>query len=148
MLRNSGNTLIINIKASRLLGGLLLASHAGAGTVLVLIELPSGLLLAGWLLLVLSLTSTMRMQVTRRHPKAVQALRLDASGNCQLRRTQEPVWHPVKLCAHTLLPFAVLLTLRSARRRRWWRVLIMVDAVDRPLFRRLRAQLSLHAVAG
>lgn len=77
--------LIINIKVSMFLGGLLAVSHVGAGALVWMLPWPVGAQAALTAGMMVSLYREMRRHALRQGPKAITGLEIDTDGDYSLR---------------------------------------------------------------
>lgn len=138
------SNLIINIKVSYFVMGLLFLIHLG-GALLVgllpLVGLLKGLL---WAALVVSIAMGWRLHVSHTSPYAITALEFDHEGTCSVRRGPTGPWH---LCARfqaVVTPWLVIFLFRWESQRWPIGLVLAADAVEPEPFRRLRARLRLQ----
>lgn len=141
--------LIINIKVSRLLGMILIASHLGAALLTVLLPWPvwaQTVLVGG---IAASALHAVRRHAWRRAPTALTGLEIDADGEYFVRRDAGD-WLACRYVESFLSPGLVMVRLIPEGRRRPVSVLLAADAVAPEQFRELRARLHFQtpAVAG
>lgn len=141
--------LIINIKVSRLLGVVVIASHLGAGLLTVLLpwSLWAQTVLVGGI--AASARFAVRRHAWRYASGAVTGLEIDTDGEYFVRRGAGE-WLACRYVESFLSPWLAIVRLIPEGRRRPVSVLLAADAVAPEQFRELRARLHFQtpAVAG
>jgi hypothetical protein len=132
--------LIINIKVSRFLGGLLAVSHVGAGALMWMLPWPVGAKVALTVGLMLSLYREVRRHALRQGPKAITGLEIDTDGDYSLRVGQGD-WTACRYVESFRSEWLVIVRLIPEGRRRPVNILLARDAVEPNAFRELRARL-------
>lgn len=137
--------LIINIKVSLFLGGLMAGSHAGAGVLLWTLPWPVGVRLALTAGLMVSLIHALRRHALRQDPKAITGLEIDTDGDYRLRAGQGD-WTACQYVESFQSEWLVLVRLKLDTQRWPLTVLLARDAVEPDAFRELRARLHFQVV--
>lgn len=144
---NSGNLskrfdspLIINIKVSRLLGLVLIASHMGAALLAALLPWPVWVQTALVGGIAASAIHGVRRHAWRRGPGAVTGLEIDTDGDYFVRRDAGD-WLACRYVESFLSLWLVIVRLIPEGRRRPVNILLARDAVEPNAFRELRARL-------
>lgn len=144
MYPKSESSLILNIKDSHFLAGILSLVHLGGMVLVMLIPLiwPARLVL--WTLLGLSFYQSLRSHAWRRAPSAIDAIEMDGEGEMSVRFAGKDMWYSSQISSWVVHPWLTLLTLKIESRR--WPVSLVVtaDAVQPEPFRRWRVALKLH----
>lgn len=141
------SNLIINIKVSYLVAGLLLLLHFGGALLIGLVPLSWLFKILVWTALAVSLIVAWQRHINRASPHAITALELDREGICAVRRGREGPWQTCERFRAVVHPWMVIFLLREGGRR-WPTGLVMAaDAVEPEPFRRLRARLRLQTRA-
>ena len=139
----SGETLDFDIHPSRLLGGILIATHAGAVVCVMLAAVPLWLRLLIPVLVAVNLWYSLVRHATLRRPDAIIGLRCDCESRWFVR-LRSGVAHPVTILpASYLHPRIVVLAMRFNANRRTRSAILLGDNVDPQVFRRLRVRLLL-----
>ncbi len=141
------NPLIIIIKVSVFLGGLLAMSHIGVGLLIWMLPWPVWVRMVLTIGLMLSLYREVRRHALRQGPKAITALEIDTDGDYSLRVGQGD-WTPCQFVESFRSEWLVIVRLNIGDRRWPVSVLLARDAVDPTLLRELRARLNLQVSAG
>lgn len=136
--------LIINIKISWFLGGLLAGSHAGAGALLWTLPWPGEVQLALTAGLMMSLIHALRRHALRQDPKAITGLEIDTDGDYSLR-TGQAGWTACQYIESFQSEWLAIVRLKLDTRRWPLTVLLARDAVEPNAFRELRARLHFQA---
>ncbi|MDO8706062.1 MAG: hypothetical protein Q7J84_14060 [Sulfuricaulis sp.] len=141
------SNLILNIKASRFLTGVLLFVHLG-GMILLLavpgawpVRLALGALL-GW-----SLYRSLRIHAWRRGPSAIEAIEMDGEGMVSVRFAGRDDWHACQISSRFVHPWLTLLALKIENRCWPVSLAIAADAVEPEPFRCWRVALRFRTVA-
>jgi hypothetical protein len=146
LLKRSDINLILNIKVSRFLAGILLAIHLG-GTVLVMVTpLAWPVRLGLWGVLGWSLYYSLVTHAWRSGQYAITAIELDNEGVASVRFVGSEVWQPVRITSRFVHPWLTLMTLRLENRRWPLKLMIAADAVEPEPFRRWRVALKFQVV--
>lgn len=147
MSKQLSKSLIIKLDISRSTIEWLLAIHIGAGVTVALIDVQGGLQWALWTALTLSGVVTLRAHGLRCSARAITALHFEANGLCALRYGRDERWHEGTLCACTVYPWLVVVSVRPAYRRRRENLIIPADAVAPAVFRQARLRLKAWSAA-
>jgi hypothetical protein len=148
LFERSAINLILNIKVSRLLAGIFLATHLG-GMVLVAVTPMSWLVRLGlWGLLGWSLYYSLITHAWRSGRLAITAIELDNEGMASVRFAGSETWQPVRITSRFVHPSLTLMTLRLEGRRWPVNLVIAADAVEPEPFRRWRVALKFQVVPG
>ena len=140
------NNLILNIKVSRLLAGLLLFVHLGGVLLLMVVPLAWPIRLAWGMLLAWSLYRSLQSHAWRRGPSAIAALEMDGAGEVSVRFAGREDWHVCQIRSRFVHPWLTLLSLRLEHRRWPVNLAIAADAVEPEPFRRWRVALRFRTV--
>ena len=150
---NSGNlskkydsALIINVKDSKLLCGLLTFSHAGAGVVIWLLPWPLWVQAALTAGLAMSLYRTLRYHALHQDRASVTGLEIDTDGDYSVR-DPEGDWITCNYVESFRSQWLVIVRLTTGERRRPVTVVLARDAVGPDAFRELRARLQFQSAA-
>lgn len=141
------SNLIINIKVSYLVAGLLLLIHFGGALLIGLVPLSWPLKGLAWIALAASSVLAWQRHISRASRHAITALELDGEGICAVRRGREGPWQTCERFRAVVHPWMVIFLLREEGRRWSTGLVIAVDAVEPEPFRRLRARLRLQTRA-
>jgi hypothetical protein len=141
------SSLTVPLRASAWCGRILLWLHAGAALCVSVAQIPWTARLVLGLALAASLWRSLRLHATRRHPRSVSALRLEADGELSVRFGAGGAWQACRIDRCVVYAGAVLLRLRREGARLPFSVLVAADAVEPATFRRLRARLRLGSAA-
>ncbi|BAV33837.1 hypothetical protein SCL_1532 [Sulfuricaulis limicola] len=148
MLQKSETNLILNIKVSRFLAGVFLATHLG-GMVLVAVTPMAWLMRLGlWGVLGWSLYYSLVIHAWRTSRLAITAIELDNEGMASVRFAGSESWQPVRITSRFVHPWLTLMTLRLESRRWPLNLAIAADAVEAEPFRRWRVALKFQVVPG
>lgn len=142
------SNLIINIKVSYIVTGVLLLIHFGGALLISLVPLfwPFKILL--WAALATSLVVVWQCHISRTSLHAITALELDREGVCAIRRGPVGLWRTCERFQAVVQHPWVVIFLLWEQDRRWPAGLVMAaDAVEPAPFRRLRARLRLQTPA-
>lgn len=142
--RKFNNSLIINIKDSKLLSGLLTASHVGAGAVLWALAWPAWVVTALMLALFVSLYRAVRHHALRLGTEAVTGLEIDSDGEYAYRRGTGD-WTPCQYIECYLTSWLVIIRLKTKDQRWPLSVVLARDAVEPGSLREMRARLHFQA---
>lgn len=146
MSRKSESNLILNIKVSRLLAGILVFVHLGGILLLMTVPVAWPLRIFGWLLLSASLYRSLRVHAWRLGPSAIEAIEMDGEGTVSVRFVGREIWHPGEITARFVHPWLTLLSLKLESRRWPIGLAIAADAVEPEPFRRWRVALKFRAI--
>lgn len=141
------SNLIINIKVSYLVTGVLLLIHFGGALLIGLVPLSWLFKILLWAALAASLIVAWQRHISRTSAHAITALELDREGICAVRRGPAGPWRTCERFQAVVHPWTVIFLLRE-QGQRWPAGLVMAaDAVEPAPFRRLRARLRLQTPA-
>ena len=146
MYQKSESSLILNIKVSRFLAGVLLFVHLGGMVLLLAVPVSWPIRLALWALLGMSLYWSLRVHAWRNGPPAIDAIEMDGEGVVSVRFAGTGDWHVSQVTGRYVHPWLTLLTLKVESRRWPVNLAIAADAVESEPFRRWRVALKLHGV--
>jgi len=137
--------LIINIKSSRMLAGLVALAHLGAMAIVLIVALPGWTVLAMWSLLGVSLYHTLDHHALRLGPRAVLRLELRGADVAVLGLRNGTSLRACRVGSCLVLPGLVVLALRCERQVFSRGLALLPDAVDAEALRALRVRLNLRA---
>jgi hypothetical protein len=140
------SNLILNIKVSRFLAGVLWFVHLGAWALLVMIPITWLIRLALGLLLGWSLYRALRVHAWRKGVSAIEAIEMDDAGQVAVRLAGRDDWHICEISSRFVHPWLTLLSLKIESRRWPVSLAIAADAVEPESFRRWRVALNLRGV--
>ena len=141
MYPRSENNLILNIKVSRLLTGVLLFVHLGGMALLIAVPGVWLVRLVLWALLGMSLYRSLRIHAWRQGPSAIETIEMDGEGVVSLRFAGKDGWHACRITSRFVHPWLTLLSLKIEGRRWPVSLAIAADAVEPEPFRRWRVAL-------
>ena len=141
------NNLILNIKVSRFLTGVLLFVHLGAMVLLMAVPVAWPIRMALGALLGWSLYRSLRIHAWRRGPSAIEAIELDGEGVVSVRLAGRDDWQVCRISSRFVHPWLTLLSLKIEGRRWPVSLAIAADAVEPEPFRRWRVALRFRTVA-
>ena len=141
MYPRSESNLILNIKVSRLLTGVLLFVHLGGMALLLAVPLFWPVRLALWALLGMSLYRSLRIHAWRQGPSAIETIEMDGEGVVSVRFAGKDDWHVCQITSRFVHPWLTLLSLKIESRRWPVSLAIAADAVEPEPFRRWRVAL-------
>ncbi|MHB1140880.1 MAG: protein YgfX [Sulfuricaulis sp.] len=148
MLQKSEINLILNIKVSRLLAGIFLATHLGGILLVVVTPMAWPVRLVLWGVLGWSLYYSLVTHAWRTSRLAIAAIELDNEGVASVRFAGSESWQPVRITSRFVHPWLTLMTLRLEGRRWPVNLVIAADAVEPEPFRRWRVALKFQVVPG
>ncbi len=135
--------LVVELKASAFLSGLLLAAHVGAAVMAGLAAaLPWWMRVGLWAALGVSLYRNLRRHGLRTAPEAIRELSPDSNGQLMLGEAAGRRLEQVRILACFIHPWLTILLARPEGRRRAVPILIAFDAAEAGAFTRLRAWLA------
>jgi hypothetical protein len=137
--------LVIEIGRSRLLGGILVLGHAGAAAVGVFMPVPPVFRLILVVLLTLSLYYSLVRYALLSHPGAIVWLHLDAGNEWHVCQRDGNRYEVRPLSSSFIHPSLVILNLKIAGKMFPRSVILLPDAINATLLRRLRVRLILIA---
>ena len=132
--------LIINIKVSWFLGGLLAVSHVGAGVLLWVLPWPVGVQVVLTIGLMVSLAHELRRHALRQGLNAITGLEIDTDGDYSLRVGQGD-WTACQYVESFRSEWLAIVRFKLEARRWPVTVLLARGAVEPNAFRELRARL-------
>ena len=141
------NNLILNIKVSRFLTGVLLFVHLGAMVLLMAVPVAWPIRMALGALLGWSLYRSLRIHAWRRGPSAIEAIELDGEGVVSVRLAGRDDWQVCRISSRFVHPWLTLLSLKIEGRRWPVSLAIAADAVEPEPFRCWRVALRFRTVA-
>lgn len=141
------NRLIINIKDSPILTGVLLTIHLGGMLLVVLVSLPWWLRIGLAGALAASMAISLGRHGWRRASRAITAFELDHEGIASIREGRDSNWRECTIRRAVIHPGIALLWLHVNGRRWPCSLVLAADAVEPEAFRRLRARLLLETRA-
>ena len=141
MYPRSESNLILNIKVSRPLTGVLLFVHLGGMALLMTVPVAWPVRLALWALLGMSLYRYLRIHAWRQGPSAIEAIEMDGEGVVSLRFVGKDDWHACQITSRFVHPWLTLLSLKIEGRHWPVSLAIAADAVEPEPFRRWRVAL-------
>ena len=144
MFLRSESNLILNIKVSRLLTGVLLLVHLGGMALLLAVPVAWPVQLALWVLLGMSLYRSLRVHAWRRGPSAIEAIEMDGEGVVSVRISGREDWYTCQITSRFVHPWLTLLSLKLESQRWPISLAIAADAVEPEPFRRWRVALKLR----
>jgi hypothetical protein len=146
LFKKSGTNLILKIKVSRFLAGIILAIHLGGMVLVAVTPMAWSVRLMLWGLLGWSIYYSLATHAWRSARHAITAIELDSEGVTSVRFAGSEVWQPVQITSRFVHPWLTLMTLRLEGRRRPLSLAIAADAVEPEPFRRWRVALKFQAV--
>ena len=147
MYPRSESNLILNIKVSRLLTGVLLFVHLGGMALLMAVPVFWPVRLALWALLGMSLYRSLCVHAWRQGPSAIEAIEMDGEGVVSVRFAGKDGWHACRITSRFVHPWLTLLSLKIESRRWPVSLAIAADAVEPEPFRRWRVALRFRTEA-
>jgi toxin CptA len=135
-------TLHITLHPSRRLTALLASLHGGAAALLWSIPVAPLLSLAATLALAANLAWTLRRDALRLSPNAIVAVILYPDCRCEFTTRAGLTQEAELLGSSFVAPYLTILNLRPAGRRLARHAVILRDAVDGEVFRKLRVKLK------
>jgi hypothetical protein len=138
--------LILNIKVSRFLTGVLLFVHLGAMVLLMAVPVAWPIRMALGAFLGWSLYRSLRIHAWRRGPLAIEAIELDGEGVVSVRLAGRDDWQVCQIRSRFVHPWLTLLSLKIEGRRWPVSLAMAADAVEPEPFRRWRVALKLRMV--
>ncbi len=144
MAQKSETNLILNIKVSYLLAGILLAVHLGAMVLVAAIPVAWWLRVVLWAVLGWNLYHSLITHAWRSGPMGIQAIELDNEGVVSIRRAGGDSWLTARITSRLVHPWITLMSLRLESRRWPVNLVIAADAVEPEPFRRWRVALQLQ----
>ena len=144
MSQKSETSLILNIKVSYWLAGIVLALHLGALVLVTAMPVSWMLRLVLWAALGWSLYYSLITHAWRSGPLAITAIELDNEGQFSVCLAGSETWQPAQVTSRFVHPWLTLMTLRLESRRRPVNLVIAADAVEAEPFRRWRVALKLQ----
>jgi hypothetical protein len=142
----SESNLILNIKVSRFLAGILLFVHLGGMLLLLAVPVAWPVRLMLWTLIGVSLYRSLRIYVWRQGSTAIETIEMDGEGVVSVRFAGKDTWHVCHIASLFVHPWLTLLSLNIEGRRWPVSLAIAADAVEPEAFRRWRVALKLHRV--
>ena len=146
MYPRSESNLILNIKVSHFLAGVLLFVHLGGMALLMAVPVAWPVRLALWALLGISLYRSLRIHAWRQGPSAIETIEMDGEEVMSLRFAGKDDWHVCQITSRFVHPWLTLLSLKIESRRWPVSLAIAADAVEPEPFRRWRVALKFHKV--
>ncbi len=148
----SGRSLSIEPRNSRLFTGAVVALHTGAFALTLTLPVPAGIIAMLILAIVVSCACVLAGAVFRRRPSSIIALEWQADGRWRACRRDGGKEALVLMPDSFVHPALLVLNFRPAGVggwRRWRRrsVVLLPDSADRDTLRRLRARLRLEGAA-
>jgi len=140
----SESNLILNIKVSRFLAGVLPLVHLGGMLLLLAVPVFWLIRLALWALLGMSLYWSLRVHAWRQGPSAIETIEMDGEEVVSVRFAGKEGWHICRVTSRFVHPWLTLLSLKIESRRWPVSLAIAADAVEPEPFRRWRVALKLH----
>jgi hypothetical protein len=144
LFQKSENNLILNIKVSRLLAGVLLFVHVGGVALLIAVPIAWPVRLLLWTLLGVSLYRSLRIHAWRLGPSAIDAIEINGEGLVSVRFAGRDEWCASQITSRVVHRWLTLLTLKIESRRWPVNLVLAADAVEPEPFRRWRVALKLH----
>lgn len=132
-------TLHINLGASRRLAAVLAAMHVFAS---LMLGLASPVLWLAAPVLAGSLAYVLHREVLRLSPASIVAFTLHADCRCEFRTRSGAVQEAQLLGSSFVAPWLTVLNLKTADSRLARHVVIVADAADSEIFRKLRVRLK------
>jgi hypothetical protein len=142
----SESNLILNIKVSRFLAGILLFVHLGGMLILLAVPVAWLVRLIPWTLIGMSLYRSLLNYACRQGPTAIETIEMDSEGVVSVRFAGKDAWHVCQIASRFVHPWLTLLSLNIEGRRWPVSLAIAADAVEPEAFRRWRVALKLHTV--
>ncbi len=147
MYPRSESNLILNIKVSHFLAGVLLFMHLGGMALLMAVPVAWPVRLVLWALLGMSLYRSLRIHAWRQGPSAIETIEMDGEGVVSLRFAGKDDWHACQITSRFVHPWLTLLSLKIEGRRWPVSLAIAADAVEPEPFRRWRVALRFRTAA-
>ena len=144
MYPRSESNLILNIKVSRFLTGVLLFVHLGGALLLLAVPVAWPVRLMLWMLIGASLYRSLRIYVWRQGSTAIETIEMDNEGVVSVRFAGKDAWHVCQIASRFVHPWLTLLSLDIEGRRWPVSLAIAADAVEPEAFRRWRVALKFH----
>jgi hypothetical protein len=138
--------MILNIKASYFLTGILPAAHMGAMVLMAVIPAAWWLRVVLWAALGWSLYHSLITHAWRSGPMGIQAIELDNEGIVSVRMAGNDAWLTARIISRLVHPWVTLLSLHLESRRWPVNLVIAADAVEPESFRRWRVALRTQAL--
>lgn len=138
--------MILNIKVSYFLTGILLAVHLGAMALMAVIPAAWWLRVVLWATLGWSLYYSLITHAWRIGPMGIQAIELDNEGVVSARMAGSDAWLTARITSRWVHPWITLISLRLESRRWPVNLVIAADAVEPESFRRWRVALRTQAL--
>ena len=133
--------MILNIKVSRLLTGVLLFVHLGGMLLLLAVPVAWPIRLALGVLLGWSLYRSLLIHAWRTGPSGIEAIEMDSEGVVSVRFAGRDDWHACQISSRFVHPWLTLLSLKIESRRWPVGLAIAADAVEPEPFRCWRVAL-------
>ncbi len=147
MYPRSESNLILKIKVSRFLTGVLLLVHLGGMALLMAVPVAWPVRLALWALLGMSLYRSLRVHAWRQGSSAIETIEMDGEGAASVRFAGMNGWHACQITSRFVHPWLTLLSLKIESRRWPVSLAIVADAVEPEPFRRWRVALRFRTAA-